>query len=318
VIGPAVTFTKSVGCGDQERSDRPRVGIVILHWGATEVTARCLNSLRRVSYTPKTVFLVDNARNLDASVAGLLDPGEVEVLRPERNLGFSEGSAMGAAAALAARAGYVLLLNNDVVVEPSFLDRLVEVAQADARAGLLCPQIAFLDRPRLAWYAGGEFSLWGRIPRHAHWKELLDTRRPPTAVEFATGCAMLIDPRVIQAVGFFEPRFFAYCEDLDFSLRARKAGFRPLLVPAAVIYHAVSDDEEKAAERVYYSTRNLLEVARTHARWYQWPTFLAGFVVSWVGFFMAIALFRRQPKIITAVVRGGLDFARRRFGERPA
>jgi hypothetical protein len=301
-----------------EGGDPPpdHVGIVILHWGAAEVTRRCLESLARVAYAPKTIFLVDNAQNLGSSVTDFLPSGGVQVLRPERNLGFAEGAAMGVAAALAVGVQYVLLLNNDVVVEPSFLERLIEVARADASAGLLCPQIAFLDRPRQAWYAGGEFSLWGRIPRHAHWKELLDTRRPPTPVEFATGCAMLIDPRVMRAVGFFEPRFFAYCEDLDFSLRARKAGYRLLLVPAAVIYHAVSDDEAKAAERVYYSTRNLLEVARTHARWYQWPTFLASFMVSWVGFFTAVALARWQPRIAGAVVRGGLDFARRRFGAR--
>ncbi len=111
----------------------------------------------------------------------------------------------------------------------------------------------------------------------------MNIHRPPEEVVFATGCAMLIDPAVIRAVGSFDSRLFAYCEDLDLSLRARKAGFKILVVPASVVYHAVAHGDQRLWPRIYYSTRNLLEVMRKHAAWYHWVSFVPNFLVRWQG-----------------------------------
>lgn len=294
----------------------PLIGVVVLHWGAAAVTARCLESLGRVSYPRMRLFVVDNAGDFDVAGSAANGGPPVHVLRPGRNLGFAEGSTRGVEAALAEGADYVLLLNNDVVVEPDFLGRLVTEARA-AGAGLACPQITFFHEPDRAWYAGGGFSLWLGLPRHAGWRRAVRRHGKPREVGFVTGCAMLIDPRVIAAVGGFDARLFIYCEDLDLSLRARRAGFRLLFVPEAVVHHAVGRDGH-LPRRLYYSTRNLLEVMRRHAGWYHWLTFVPSFAVGWVGYFALVACRRREPALLAALGLGAADFLRGRFGEQAA
>jgi GT2 family glycosyltransferase len=293
----------------------PHVVVVILHWGATEMTVRCLQSLRAAAWPGRgTVFVVDNATALDEEVAAGAAPLDVQILRPRRNLGFAEGCTLGMSSALDKGADFVLLLNNDAVADPDFLGPLVRAASERADAGLVSPQIVHLNRPDEAWYQGGTFSLWTGIPVQGHRRRVLTGDRPPREVDYATGCAMLIRPAVIQRVGPFDREFFAYCEDLDLSIRARRAGFRVFFVPTSLVYHDVSDEPRRAALRIYYSTRNLIEVMRKHAPWYKWFSFGVNFVLRWVGFFVVLAVVRGQPRYVTALARGMLDFARRRFG----
>jgi GT2 family glycosyltransferase len=211
---------------------------------------------------------------------------------------------------------YVFLLNNDAAVSPDCLERLVAVARSTPRAGVLSPQIAFQEAPDTVWYRGGTFSLWGHGPRHTAWRQRVELDRPTVDVDFVTGCAMLIDPAVLRAVGVFDARLFAYCEDVDFSLRARRAGFRALVVPAALVLHGATYADQRRAQRVYYSVRNLLEVMRQHARWFHWISFIPAFALQWVGFFVLLACRHRQWGLVQAVGRGVLDGVRGRLGER--
>lgn len=298
----------------RETGSVPVVGIIVLHWGAREATEACLESLRKATYTAVRVFLVDNARSLDEATAQQAAPLAIEIFRPPRNLGFAEGCDWGINAAVNAGVEYIFLLNNDAVVGRHCLETLVSVARSTPNSGVLSPQIAFQEATDKVWYRGGEFSPWGRGPRHTGWRQRVETNRPPADVDYATGCAMLIDPAVIRAVGTFDARLFAYCEDLDFSLRVRAAGFRVLVVPAALVHHGTTYTHERGAQRVYYSIRNLLEVMRKHARWYHWIGFVPAFAVQWVGFFVLLACWRRQWGLIWAVGRGLLDGVRGRLG----
>ena len=83
------------------------------------------------------------------------------------------------------------------------------------------------------------------------------------------------------------------------------------------VYHDVTDDPGRASIRIYYSTRNLIEVMRKHASWYNWFSFGVNFLTRWLGFFAVLALVRGQPRDVMALMRGMIDFARRRFGESP-
>jgi GT2 family glycosyltransferase len=294
----------------------PVVGVIVLHWGPVELTAACLASLRDAAYPALRAVVVDNAGSLDEGVLAAAGALPVDVIRPPANLGFAEGCGWGVTTALDAGVDYVFLLNNDAVVDRDCLGHLVAAARALGRPGILSPQIAFRDAPGTVWSRGGEFSLWGRGPRNAGWRQPVDVHRPVADVAWASGCAMLIDPAVIRAVGLFDPRFFAYCEDLDLSLRARRAGFQVAVVPAALVHHAAIYAPARMAQRVYYSTRNLLEVLRRHARWYHWVSLAPSLAVTWIGYFALLACWRRQPGLLVALVRGVVDAGRGRLGER--
>jgi hypothetical protein len=296
----------------------PSIAVVILHWGARETTVRCLRSLRDAAWPgPRTAIVVDNTGRLDEDAARSALPLAVEILRPERNLGFSDGCTLGITSAMRKGIDLVLLLNNDAVVDEHFLGPLATAMSDVENAGLVSPQIVHLSRPEQAWYQGGRFSLWSGIPVQGHRRRAMRGGGRPREVDYATGCAMLVRPEVIRRVGSFDPSFFAYCEDLDLSIRARRAGFRVLFVPGSLVYHDVGEEPERAALRIYYSTRNLIEVMRKHAPWYKWFSFAANFLARWVGFFVVLAVVRRQPRYLTALLRGTLDSARRKLGPSP-
>jgi len=292
--------------------------VVVLHWGPEAQTVRCLESLSRDSFSGRrTVFLIDNALSLDRSIAGRFPSLRIEFERPPQNLGFAEGCARGIARAMACGADFVLLLNNDAVVEASCLDLLVKAAADAPAAGLLSPLIVTMSVPPRPWYVGGSFSLWSGVPVQARRKSGIEGIGAPREVDYATGCAMLIRPAVIQSVGSLDSRFFAYCEDLDFSLRARDAGFKVLVVPRARVYHEAADGD-RLARSIYYSTRNLLDVIRRRGSWYHWMGIMPNFLVRWLGFFTALACLRGRPDLLRALAGGVVDFARGRVGERKA
>ena len=212
---------------------------------------RCLESLSRDSFSGRrTVFLIDNALSLERSIAGRFPSLRIELVRPPQNLGFAEGCARGIARAMACGADFVLLLNNDAVVEALCLDLLVKAAADSPEAGLLSPHIVTMSSPPRPWYVGGSFSLWSGVPVQARRRSGIEGIGAPREVDYATGCAMLIRPAVIESVGSLDSRFFAYCEDLDFSLRARDAGFKVLVVPRARVYHEAADGDLTRAEHL--------------------------------------------------------------------
>jgi Glycosyl transferase family 2 len=131
--------------GSGGRGSVPLVGIAVLHWGSREATAACLESLRKATYTAVRIFLVDNARSLDRTIAQRTTTLAIEILRPPGNLGFAEGGDLGIAAALEAGTEYIFLLNNDAVVSRHCLEILVSVVRGTPRAGILLPQIAFQE-----------------------------------------------------------------------------------------------------------------------------------------------------------------------------
>jgi GT2 family glycosyltransferase len=193
---------------------------------------------------------------------------EVALVRQDVNLGFAGGMNVGIAEALSRGAEMVMLLNNDTVVEPGFVEPLVAALQADDRASAACSQIVFRDDPATIWYAGASFRP-GRGHHGAnagYGRPRMDAATPPFVTDRACGGAMLVSAAALAEVGDFDESLFAYAEDTDWSLRAARAGRRVLVVPASVVRHAVSAASGGASspDSLYYSLRNGLVVAE---RW---------------------------------------------------
>src|SRR5205823_1889527 len=115
----------------------PRVGIIILNWNSYQVTSECLLSLRKLNYPNTEIVLVDNGSSDDSADRLQNEFPEIRVLRNPENLGFPGGNNVGIRYVLDRGADYLLLLNNDTVVQPDFLRELVQVAESDATIGLL-------------------------------------------------------------------------------------------------------------------------------------------------------------------------------------
>lgn len=218
------------------------VAAVVLSWNRREDTLACLRSLAAVEGAGLSTILVDNASSdgtVEAVRAGF--PG-VEVLVNDENLGFAEGNNVGIRRALEGAAAWVLLLNNDVEVDPGFLRALLEEAERRPDAGALGPLILFGPPSELIWFAGASYD--PRKGYNGRQRGYGEPAGPPFDEVWQTdricGAAMLVPRTVLEEVGGFDTELFAYYEDTDWSLRARAAGHRLYVVPAARIWHKVS------------------------------------------------------------------------------
>lgn len=243
------------------------MAVVVLNWNGWEDTRECLESLLQATYPRLLVLLVDNG-STDGSVMEVRKAyPQVEVVENGANLGFAAGNNRGIERALAGGADHVMLLNNDTVVEPGFLEPLLDAVERTDGAGFASPTIMYADDPDRVWFAGSEVDWRTGWVTHAQL-----TGDPSTSgiasTPTVTGCCLLAPRSVWESVGLLDERFFLIWEDADWSVRARGAGHVGVVVGGARIRHKVSTSFRRGAPHVgeFYFVRNGLLFIRKHAR----------------------------------------------------
>lgn len=297
----------------------PRVVIVLLNWRRPAEILACLRSVERLDYPAVDVIVVDNGSHNGSVEEIRAEHARVWLIENGANLGFAGGCNIGLAASLERGADYVLLLNDDTEVAPDLLRVLVGVAESDDAIGIVGPRIYYFDRPDVIWSAGGTVDRLGQ-PGHLAVDRVDDGT--PTAmrdVDYVTGCAMLIKRRVIETVGPLDERFFAYFEETEWCSRARRAGFRTVVVPDGRVWHKIAaSDRGDSPLYIYLMTRNrllylratfaggvtiaraVLQQLRTAASWFLRPCHRARRTLTW------------------PLLRGVGDYLLGRFGAPPA
>lgn len=252
-----------------------RLAVVVLTWNQCDYTVACLRSLAAQT-TPHTVYVVDNASTDGTPDAVRAAFPDAHMIVNRENLGFAGGNNVGLRRAFDAGADAVLLLNNDTTLAPDALALLCEAAHAQPDAGILNPAILYAQPPHRVWFAGATADPrtgWSNhVPHNVAYESLGAAIRP---VSRATGCAMLVTRACYARVGDFDDDFFMYFEDVEYSLRARRAGFGLYVAPRAVVYHHVSASSSgtKPANATYYGVRNgIVTFDRHYPR--PWPATL--------------------------------------------
>lgn len=244
-----------------------QVWVVIVSWNSYQDTADCLGSLASASWSDLQVVLVDNG-STDGSGERLASgfPAVIH-LRSQENLGFAAGSNLGIRAALDGGADFICLLNNDTVVDPGFIEPLVMRAGETSAAAIIGGKILYDEPEDIIWYAGG------RIDRHRGFTSHRGQDAPdapvfnePAFTDYVTGCLFFTRASLYEELGLLDESYFMYCEEVDFCLRARRAGYRCFYEPGSVIRHRVSRAMGGAYRPVFYyfQTRNLLRAYGTH------------------------------------------------------
>lgn len=246
----------------------PQVSIIILNWNGKNDTVECLNSLKKIDYPNYEITIVDNGSTDGSQKEIRRKFPHVRLIENSENLGFAEGNNIGIKHALEESTDYILLLNNDTVVDKRFLNELIDVAQKDERIGIVGPKIYFHEEPNKIWFAGGMIDLKKGSVDHIGWGESdqgqYDEKKE---VDYITACCSLVKRGMIEKGGMFDPKFFIYYEDTDLNLRVKKTGYKIVYVPSSKIWHKVSASMggDTSPEKLYLKTRNLILFVRKNA-----------------------------------------------------
>lgn len=259
------SHSHSTGAGNlslatKHANDNPSVIAVVLNWSAYEETANCVRSLKTASYRNLNIILVDNA-SPDGSGMKLQEAfAEFKFLAQKTNGGYAAGNNAGIRMALEHGADYVLILNNDVVVERCFLEPMIALLRSEDNIGVVTCTIRYLNEPQHVYYAAGRFSKWlctGLNHRRASASNFVRSGLS-LDVNFINGSLMLVKREVFEQVGLLEEKFFMYFEDLEFSRRVNQS-YRLVYTPQSVVYHksgAGRGWSSYSEAYLYYHTRN--------------------------------------------------------------
>jgi hypothetical protein len=301
------------------RRNRPRVAGIVLNYNGKDVTLQTIASLLASSYPALDLVLVDNGSSDGTAEAVAEAFPEVPILRIAENRGPVPGMNLGLRWALDRDYDHLLLLNNDIEVDPHMVGELVVVIESDPKIGSAGPKAYYHEDRRRLWSTGGIVRFKesvnrergnGRVDRGQYDRD--------GEVDYLTGCALLMRREAVEATGYFDPIFALSVEDADWGVRMRRAGYRAVYAHRAVLWHMVS-----ATTGTYTPAKNIQTgrssaiFVRRYANPWQWLTFLlfsaAALPLAWLR-----ELRRGNQAAATAKARGILDGLRAPLAAPPA
>jgi len=223
------------------------VYIVVLHWNNYRCTDFCLQYLAQITYTLHKIVVVDNC-STDGSFERLkLKYTSCIYINNSENLGFARGTNVGLKYAYEQGADYFILLNNDVEVEPDFIEHLIEPILSLPNVGLVTPKILYRDNREVIWHAGGHIK-HSTITGVSRGYDEFDIGQYDEIIEtqWASGACCLIKRDAINKIGFLEERYFFGQEEWDYSTTAMRNNFKIIYTHKAVVYHEIAKSTIKS------------------------------------------------------------------------
>ena len=219
--------------------------------------------IRMLEHSLESDLIHENTTE-DDRLLSLPSNSRLILIRNGKNCGYAEGNNIGIRYALKNLSPeYILLLNNDTVVDQRSINELVATFSGDSRIGAVEPLVYCYDNPTCVQFSGG-----GRIDfyRGACIEDIHPKRGENDKVGCLTGCCFLVSRELIENVGVMDPDFFLYWEEADWSVRMLRSGFKILFNPSARIWHKGGNTTRKIGEvTFYYSMRNRILFMRKHA-----------------------------------------------------
>lgn len=254
----------------------PRISVIILNMNGKEVLKDCLYSVQRIDYPNYDVIVVDNGSS-DCSQTFIKNTfPDVRLIENKNNEGVPEGQNIGIRAALQSGADYVFTINNDTVLDRNILLELSKTLEQDETIGAAGPILYSITDETTIENAGGTID-WNKgivvLSNAGETNGLLPKISDVDYISF-----FFADPRVLESVGLFNKKLFAYWEDTELCFRLKKAGYRVVCVSAAKVWHKHSFTTRQTKGLYEYQyTRNQFWFWKKYATKKQWVTFLFRF-----------------------------------------
>lgn len=284
----------------------PKISIIILNWNRWQDTIECVESVLRIPYPNYEIVIVDNG-STDESVPILSNKfPNLKLIKLKQNIFYAGGNNVGIRYALDSGARYIMLLNNDTVVHPDFLNPLVEAMEDDSLLCAVGGTIYYYDEEKKIQNIGGSFDY---ISGKVHWygEGCVDVGQfsEKREVNFICGAAIMLRSDALKEIGGLDESFVLYAEELDWCLRARKKGYKLMYIPNSKVFHkgAVSSKLIKPF-MTYLLTRNIIWLVRRHGNsWEKMLFHLSGFFYRYPKIILG-RLYRREFKLFIPAIQG--------------
>ena len=262
-----------------------RVYAILVNWNGKKDTLECIKSIEKLNLKNVDFHLVivDNDSSDDSVMAfGKLGLKKLDlkVIQNSKNLGFTGGNNVGIRFAIDQRAEYILVLNNDTVVDSDLVKNFLKVFKKDEKVGVATGKIYFYkgyefhkerykkeELGKVIWSAGGDID-WKNVYGTNHGVDAIDEGQfeKEGETDFATGACSMFRVSALIESGIYDERYFAYLEDLELSQRIKKKGWKVFYVPKAILWHKVSQSSKIGGElNDYFTTRNRMLFGLTYA-----------------------------------------------------
>jgi len=241
-----------------------KIAIVLVNYNGYADTFRAITSLSESSANVD-IIIVDNASSNDDFSRFIKDFPKIIVLLNHENLGFAGGNNIGVKYALEHMYNYIILLNNDTIVDRNMIEILANAADENT---VTAPLMMLYDEPNIVWYGGGDINRKTGNAQHRYMGNVKPIKLQTVECSFISGCCMCIHHSVFKQIGLLDESYFLYCEDTEFCLRLNQSDIKMLFVPDAVLWHKVSSSTggDSSYLSIYYMTRNRLKYIKNYPK----------------------------------------------------
>ena len=246
-----------------------KVAIIVVNWKKYDITSSCIESILNSTNSNLKIILVDNESD-NKKVKNFKYRNEIEIIQNKKNEGFSKANNIGIDYALKNNYDYTILINNDTIVEKNLIEVLLKTAQAK-NFSVVQPLILKYSGKEI-WNAGGRINyFFGNFITRKKVGNSLNSSHELT--EWLTGCCCLFKTKIFKEIGKLDESFFAYYEDVDFSLRLKKHGYKIGFTSKTHIYHyesfsSISNNSKggKLSPHIHYlNIRNHILILKKHS-----------------------------------------------------
>ena len=279
------------------------IGIVTVLYNSEAVLSDYFTSLENQSYKEFILYIIDN-KSQDNSLAVAEELSKRSsykcvFLPQEENWGVAKGNNIGIKRAINDGCDYILLSNNDVVLENDSIEQLFNGLLL-MKASLAVPKIYYFGTDKLIWSAGGYFRIWHGDNPHIG-KRIHDNGQYDTAcyTDYSPTCFMLINKDVFHKVGYMDENFFVYYDDADFVWRAlRIHKNRMAYIPSSIIWHkeSYSTGGTKSNFYIHYYSRNSVYFVRKHYNLFQKALYFSYLILQYI--FRSKLCFNEEQRLL--------------------
>ena len=249
-----------------------KIAVIIINWKKYDFTLKCIDSVLKSSYKNFKIILIDN-ESQNNFPDEINKSEKIQIIKNKNNEGFSKANNQGIKYSIKNGFDYVLLLNNDTLIKNDLIDSLIQQS-SNLNQKIIQPLILNYDGTKI-WNAGGKINnFFGTFKSLKKGKSFKNFKSNRNLTEWFTGCCVLIKSDIFMDIGYFDERFFAYYEDVDYSIRLKKMGYSIALMTNSYLQHyesasSKSDNQSEGnlSPYVHYlNIRNHILLLKKHSK----------------------------------------------------